>query len=514
MRIVVVEDEPKTRRGIINLIKEINCGYEVAGEASNGVEGIKVILRENPDLIFVDIKMPVMNGLEMIEQLKQMGMLMKTVILSGYTDFQYAQKGIKLGIFDYLLKPVTVEDIENILTQINKELVKERMYEEKKTKGTTSAEHALQSLILGKETEYNEIAEYLENVYGIHWNHNIALVLIYLGNETEKSADIVKQVVGSSLQGFKGLRHYIVNMEADNELIVVMPLDTIGSEVERFYQNIVIKELRKNALNGCVLGWLEFEGVLNLKSNLQIIRNEMKWSIILREDVLVSYPKTRQIHTKVIQYPIDIEQRMKTALNSVDIDKIHKYTGEFLSWWGQEVYNPTHVIEAFVRFASSIINTLKNVDYEMYNRINQKESLQMIMNSITWQELKVSMTSLINKINFLEENQGKILSLTVKKALNIMFECYKQGCTLEEVASRLHITPQYLSTVFNKEVGKNFSTYIKEFRINKAKSLLMNTDLKYYQIAQEVGFSDQRYFYKVFKEVTGLSAGEFARMYK
>ena len=98
MRIVVVEDEPRTRAGIVQLIKKINDNYEVVGEAENGARGFELIEQTKPELVIMDIQMPSMTGIEMLEKLKARGIIQKTVILTGYSDFEYAKKALDQGI--------------------------------------------------------------------------------------------------------------------------------------------------------------------------------------------------------------------------------------------------------------------------------------------------------------------------------------------------------------------------------------------------------------------------------
>jgi len=117
-RIVVVEDEVRIRVGLVNLINKLAMGSEVIGDAGNGYEGLKLICDVEPDFIITDIQMPKMNGLEMIEELQKLGYQGKFIILSGYAEFEYAQQSIHLGVKEYLLKPVSVTAVKELLKSI------------------------------------------------------------------------------------------------------------------------------------------------------------------------------------------------------------------------------------------------------------------------------------------------------------------------------------------------------------------------------------------------------------
>ena len=118
MRIVIIEDEKRARAAIRNLLMAVDLQTQIVGECADASEGIETIRRKLPDLAFVDIRMPGMNGLEMIRKLNLENIRTEYVIITGYSDFQYAKQGIDLGVAGYILKPVTYEDIQQVLTKV------------------------------------------------------------------------------------------------------------------------------------------------------------------------------------------------------------------------------------------------------------------------------------------------------------------------------------------------------------------------------------------------------------
>jgi two-component system response regulator YesN len=139
--------------------------------------------------------------------------------------------------------------------------------------------------------------------------------------------------------------------------------------------------------------------------------------------------------------------------------------------------------------------------------------LNKIIISNTWHELKTVFIELINKIIAFGQRNSQVNNLIVKKCLKIIDDHYKD-ITLTKIAAMLHITPEYVSTVFNRELDINFIIYIKKYRLNKAKELLVSTNLKTYEIAEKVGFHDPKYFSKIFKDLTGFSPVQYHNIYK
>lgn len=120
MKIVIVEDEIRIREGLTKLISKLDDKYEVVGQAENGQTGLALICRENPDIIITDIKMPVMDGLQMLEEIQEKGLQIKTIVLSAYSEFEYARGAMRMGVKEYLVKPIAVTVFSETLPQGNR----------------------------------------------------------------------------------------------------------------------------------------------------------------------------------------------------------------------------------------------------------------------------------------------------------------------------------------------------------------------------------------------------------
>ena len=125
MKIAVVEDEILIREGIRNLLEAQGEDWEFIGEAENGVEGLELIRQEKPDIVITDIRMPDMDGLEMLDKAKQEGIKLKAIVLSAYSEFEYARTAIKLGVTEYLLKPISIDELFEALRHVRIQMEKE-----------------------------------------------------------------------------------------------------------------------------------------------------------------------------------------------------------------------------------------------------------------------------------------------------------------------------------------------------------------------------------------------------
>lgn len=174
------------------------------------------------------------------------------------------------------------------------------------------------------------------------------------------------------------------------------------------------------------------------------------------------------------------------------------------------MYSPKEIKESYVRFQWAILNIAKEVGCIDYQQVDQKNLLDHIMGAKTEEELQRSFDGLFGHMSVLGKG-AETMSLAVKKTQSMIHEFYADGITLNEIADRLNLTQEYLGSQFHKEVGENFSTYIRNYRLLKAKELLIGTQLKQYEIAEKVGYADAKYFARVFKECVGMSPAEYRK---
>lgn len=148
---------------------------------------------------------------------------------------------------------------------------------------------------------------------------------------------------------------------------------------------------------------------------------------------------------------------------------------------------------------------------ESLKTVEQQELLEEIMSSITYDELEGILEGILERI---PREQKKEDSYLIQRTKSLIHEFYQQGITLDEIAHQLKITPEYLGMQFHKETGCNFSSYMKNYRIKKAKELLLGSRMKLYEIAASVGYADPKYFSRVFKEVTGELPAEYRKRHQ
>ena len=231
---------------------------------------------------------------------------------------------------------------------------------------------------------------------------------------------------------------------------------------------------------------------------------------------MIHYPRVKHLQTALLSYPVDIENQMKAALCMTSQKKLQKAFQEFQNYFQRGLlYDPKKIKESYLRFIWSVMNMAKELDFSQYSGLEQQPLMERVMNAVTRKELDRIMGEILSSLPLEichdDENQMRLI---IRKTKSLIHEFYARGITLEEIAEKLNVTPEYLGSQFHKEMGVTFSAYMKEYRIQKAKKLLIGTNLKLYEIAEQVGYGTPKYFSKIFREITGQFPAEYRKLNK
>lgn len=507
MRAVVVEDEILIREGLCKLMEKMFPEIKILGVAGNGQEGLSCIKEQKPDLVITDIKMPVMDGMEMLAKVQETGMFPKVIVLTAYSEFSYAQQAVKLGVCDYVIKPVDVQEFVQTIRKI------QNLYEQeqKRTPDTMgNLENIVSGVLYGTSFVDRQMEEFLDKKYGISQDMTVIELLIYMGDDFESGRGRKRQEMCRLLQQ-KELEYCFVDMEYDKVILALLYHYSSRQEIERWYQNQILFQKRGGQKWEISYGMLEVQGIREIREGYQKLLPYMDWNIVLGDEVLISYPRVTDIQTEICIYPVDLENQIKAAICAGEKEKVWEIIRRFHHYFKDgRVYLPKEIKESYVRFQWSVLNIAKEVDCIDYKKIDQKRLLNRIMGAKTEDELQRTYEELLCHMDFSGQKAGMV-SLAVKKAQSMIHEFYTDGITLSEIADRLNLTQEYLGAQFHKELGENFSAYIRNYRLSKAKELLIGTQLKQYEIAEKVGYADAKYFARVFKEYVGMSPAEYRK---
>lgn len=501
MRILIVEDEIKIRTGLSRLISS-HTSHTVIGEAKNGKEGLEAAMRLRPDLIISDIRMPLMDGLEMVEQLRTEEIPAHIVILSGYSEFDYARKALRFGVDDYLLKPLAPEDVTGLLDKIQKVL------KEEKRRSVETTEGILRDLLLGgKRVEAGDL-EKLKTLGGFTEDGPLYLAAGYMGDTNPRYSAALVQKWESMKRQYPDDRIYYTILENTQEMFCLFQTGISFEQLKEKLKRRVYLDAGKE--DRPVWAMTLLTSFIHLNEGAEALRELYPYGMRLGYREILTSQQISQVVSSEFRYPKEMEGRFQTCICAGAGEKLLKEGGIFKEYVRNSNCKPSDYRRAYQKMVSFVENVCHEMGAE--KPLQEQDYGKIISQAVTAGELEQCFDQLIHTAAAFGDKKEDIRNYTISRAIAYIREHFGDNISLEMTANHLDITPEYLSTLFNKEMGINFSTFLKRFRISQAKRLIKGTDKRIYEIAAEVGYHDPKYFNRVFKEEIGVSPGDYRQL--
>lgn len=333
MRIAVIEDERPIREGLVHILNKISPEYQVVGSAENGREGLILLEEQDPDLILLDIQMPDMNGLQMLKEARERGSMTKVVILTAYSDFDYAKKAIALGIENYLLKPVNLTELKNTLSKI-----KEEIFVEQRGKNSLSLETVIKDALEGEYEEDSRLEETLLEKYGFSGRKQIYCMYLFMGkyyDSEQKEAELFLEEFREHNPDKKMC--WLWREKRQSVFICFYDVKAKKNFIQYLKQSVVPAFSMRIHDHGAFAG-KECQGLGELAEIENALTEACGWHLILGNRVLIKCKKIAQLRTNRFTYPADLENQARSAV-------IHRIIlrlpGAFSNLWRQDYVKST-----------------------------------------------------------------------------------------------------------------------------------------------------------------------------
>lgn len=517
-KVFFVEDEIVTREGIRDNVDWQADGFELCGEAPDGEMALPLLQTTKPDVLITDIKMPFMDGLQLSRIVREKMPQTKIVILSGHDEFEYAQEAIKLGVTEYLLKPVTVQDIHHVLKRVASKIDREHQEQSKLEQLKTQVqenraaltERLLLKLLVGaiSLTEAIEQSELLEidlvarcyAVVVIRFARDDAQAQFAYA-EFQRAQDIVARVIGNNPDVFvirKDLEELVLILKANTPTYLEEERDFL---LEQISQHIAQTNCQLTVGVGAPrtriadIGQSFIEALGQLQLRAQENRSEPANPVETME--LLKVDKSA------------VEDYLKCGVKQ-DFDD---FFDAFLAPLGESAFHSAivknYVFMDLVFTTARFISSLGGVVADVLPELEQMEN---VLGEIkTLQEFREHAQQLLTRaLTFRDEHANGLHTGVIQQAKEFIERNYMDAdISLHAVAARVGHSPCHFSTVFGEEMGQTFKEYLTELRIKRAKELLRTTTLRSSEISDQVGYNDPHYFSLVFRKSTGMSPKEY-----
>ncbi len=497
MRVLVVDDESKILEHVSNKIEAADDAFEVVGKASNGEEALERIAELRPHIVFTDISMPIMNGIELIKKIKQQYPHIFVVILSGYSDFQYAQQAIRYGAFSYLLKP-TEENFEEVLSDLKQALEVSKI--QQKRKFIYSHDYQITQeepfkfqvalICIGNyiciQNEEEIQKQYKKEVETIPWN----IIMEELCSE--------------------GREWFVADDQMINQKVVTvkMPFD-VGFGSKKFHEQL-LATIRKHT-----------SYPVNIYTTRVLIEQEALWDEVkglreyLRRTIVIGKSNLAYLDKKETE-KINTLDMIKTKINmSVKTYSITKNV--------DELYTDVKAVIKYLRanqcpqrnvkiICVHMIKLLELSDVKQKPHLSEEREVEVlkVLSVYTSEEvLFEKLLAFMKRIIFQDVGQDGYREEDVVAYVD---ENFLTIASVEEVADLFGYNYTYFSRMFKQKVGMSLNQYITAKKISMAKELMKNQpDLNIQEVSSLCGYADKRYFSRVFKSESGMSPSEYQK---
>lgn len=534
IKVFLVEDEMVIRRGIKNSIDWEKEGYIFCGEASDGELAYPMIIKEKPDILITDIRMPFMDGLELCKLVKKELPNIKILILSGYDEFDYAKEAIRLGVTEYLLKPISSGKLLEALNGVSESIRREkedkdlvRKYMEEMRENT---EHEKQKFFEQMIAGNLSMADALETGKKYEMSlsagmYNLLLFRFTLGKENRKSGELLGEAeyaieklterLEYVFEFQRGVEGWAFLLMADNEEQMSERVKELSKDLEEIMKNYStiayfggigqpvarLRELEES--------FREAERALAARFTMELNR------IISVEDIRMAQNVDTLDDIEITSFG-EIEKTrtmLEKFLNNGVEDEIDEFVDVYINELPEEnlksvLMRQYIIMDAYI-VMMSFCEKIEGIEGEMQA---QSEELKNSMKTIqTVEEIKNYIRMLLKKIIGVRDTiSGRRYSDIIEIAKDQIRKTYMSDeISLNTVAAEVGMSPSYFSSIFSKEMGKTFVEYLTEIRMDRAKELLMCSSMKTSEIGYEVGYKDPHYFSYIFKKTQNCTPKEF-----
>lgn len=525
--ILIVDDEKLIRQGLRARIEYLGIDVDEIFEAENGLMALRLQEEHPIDVVITDIRMPDMDGLELIQEMQKKNNQIKFVVLSGYAEFSYAETAIRLGVKAYLLKPVSNDDLKAAFDKAYKEMeqtasvrqevqMKKRMDREKQV---YQQEKALNALFSSQEAgavtreQLCKLCGYDEKMWAGGAESVLYLAILHINKESFEHQRF--RPVDHELVRFM-IRNIFEEIQAPCEKLLVNSLsDTrqmygifIGDDKKKLRMEVERIYLRMRSVLEKKMGIYLTIGVSRCRSQLEgketsEARQALKQRIIYGKANIYFYEDIRILGEQ--EFPVSQLHLLEQYIEHNEIFKVKNLVQEIFSEELVKKYGSAYLRIMWIR----ILNLLLH-HYERRGR-NAAEIEKMLQNY-----------NLLDRIQSLQEIRQKIIEMVmecvstesvadanarskIQMAIGYIQEHFAENLTVNVLAEHYGMSPNYFSSMFKKEMSRSAVNYITELRINQARELLYHSELSVVDISKKVGYEDSQYFFRVFKKYLGMT---------
>jgi two-component system response regulator YesN len=518
-KIILVDDEIYARQGLLGLIPWHEYGYEIIGQAKDGEEALRMIELQHPDVVITDIRMPVLDGLGLIQAVKQRGGgHPKFIIISGYNDFKYAQQAVRFGVQDFILKPIDEDELTGTLTRLNELFERTAAWP---NAGHRRSQSSLIDTLLTGHADDRMIAD-AAHMLGIPGDRELCYLLMERNDivygaehEAEAVAELAawkKVVTDTAASNAKGREPFIYDQSASAFGVIVTSehLNSGADTWERLAECMLRSLSPQGDASMRIYVGKSVMGLEHLKESCSTANKAAAYKYALDEQKVVSHDNAVRTELNYKELNPKLYAALLDGLEEQDMAAVTSIIGQMFDAFERDKFASESVIASVSRCVHGIIGIVQAMQ-------GSESALASLDAVLQWHQEPKTLAGLRRIVTaFVNESSLYIAGLRrdkarggIQKIKQYIETHYRENISLKSIAKQFFMNPVYLGQLFKKNYGVYFNDFLLELRIGEAKRQLRQTDCKIYEIAANVGFGNPDYFVTQFEKVERKTPTEY-----
>ncbi len=523
-KIIIVDDEEIMREGLINLVDWKALGFEIVAQFEDGDEALEYLKINRVDVLLTDIKMTFVSGLDLARYINDHKLSTKVVLISGYEDFEFARQAVSYNVVQYMLKPISLRDIQSVFSKIRlemdteKESMKRQDDKQKKYIELLAATRAqfFMDLVLGALRNPDELKKRLqlldvdidpENRPCCLWVASIYKYEDFLDKHWDYGSDAFYKAIGNMFCVDKdSLEFQFINGREGRFKILIIGSPGLSQNV---FTQFIEDHINNAGVNTKKMLGIElfehckyiFENLCDLAINMDI--SKKSWS-------QTENGSSVELNVEVQEHLLDQQKLLMTHIRDGNRESAFSLMDLIL-----EEIRPLRMehIQSFLDiFFNTLFRQLQKNEIYISEDIKAEWTDLNKLDLNTFEEIKqyllMRLDTIMHKAKDGEKQSDHTITSHIKEYIR---ENYSKDITLENVADHVFLSPVYVSRLFKEKTGENFSDYLIRIRIEQALVLLKEPRLKVYEVGHLIGYKSTKHFYKIFKQYHGCTPTEYRK---
>jgi len=512
-KVLLVDDEVFARQGLRQFIDWRAYGFDTVLEADNGEEALERIEKDRPELVVTDIRMPVLDGLDLIREVKERDLQEPLfIIVSGYSDFKYAQQAVRFGVQDFILKPIDKEELTGTLDRLVDQL---RLTAARDMK---SNETKFEELLAGRADA--PLLLELAVAMGIVEGHELRYCIVEVNDLPYDAEDAdsfrrhleIKETLARRIAEYAGHPAVLLHEQQRGVFGFVAAGPRIGdkAECDRFLWGLQRRLSAETAGAVTVYAGAAANRLDQVKESFRTANEARLRKYALPDGRTAAFEDAVAVPIRYVELEEALIHRLLEAVEEFDAARMEEAVSRIFESFREQRFAPEAVGTSLARCAMGIVRTVQQMGGDERELALLPKLLQALKRPMTLARLRELFNEFVaESAACIAERRKTFGKGGIHKIKQYIEAHYRENISLKTIAAKFYMNPVYLGQLFKKAHGMYFNEFLLQYRVQEAKKLLRQTELRVYEIADRVGFTNADYFVAQFEKVEGKTPTEY-----